>query len=214
MKKIIYILYFLLFILILTCIYQKSSSLSEKNTSIHTSKVSLSQDQDSEEKTTIIQKNIVVPKLPEKINTIKEVKPQEIQKQATHSTQKLPTKSIVETIDSPITKVSIVKATVIKDRKKPIVMIIKEVHVPNIKKIKKDITDDFLSALSNRNIALKNRDLLESQLQTLINKALEQRIIAIEHSNKILFKAQERQKEIVEERDNLSQKIIENRGNK
>jgi len=177
MKKPILALLVLLFLLILTCVYQKTDVLYTKFN-----------DNPQNTSTTIILKPLhMVKKLVEvkreekvpKVAKVAEIAQEEIKKEIKT------TKSETEVIQTPVIKQETSAATQ-KD--------IEEI-------------DALMQALKEREVAFKNRDEFELHLQELINRALENRSAAIAHMNKEGLHLIELQKELLKARDIAYDKI-------
>lgn len=179
MKKSILALLLLLFLLILTCVYQKTSVLYEENrdSTIDTATTSIATTPLS-----IIKKEVAEVK----------VKEREIEKRQ-RETEMTKTK----VLSKPVAKQEI-----------PTITTAPPAPVPVLAK-KKDIEeiDALMQALKNREIAFQNRDKFELYIQRLIKQALDDRTIAISHMNNEELHLIELQKELLKTRDSAYEKI-------
>ncbi len=180
MKKSILALLVLLFLLILTCVYQKTDVLYAKyndtppNTLATITPTPLSR----------IAKETTMVKSEEK----------KIEKEI------IITKTEAEVLPKPIVKQKILPVPVsTKQKILPIPVSTKQNDIEEI--------DSLMQALKEREDAFKNRDEFELHLRQLIKQALENRSAAIAHMNKEELHLIELQKELIKARDRVYDKI-------
>ena len=182
MKKSILALLVLLFLLILTCVYQKTDVIYAKYN-----------DHPQNTSPTIILKplhmvkKLVEVKREEKVTKVAEIAQEEVKKEI-----KI-TKPKTEVVKTPVIKQEIPTVT-------------SPVTAPAKKKDIEEI-DALMQALKNREIAFKNRDKFELYIQRLIKQALDNRTIAISHMNNEELHLIEIQKELIKASDHTYNKI-------
>ncbi len=178
MKKTILALLVLLFLLILTCVYQKTDVLYAKYN-----------DHPQNTSPTIILKplhmvkKLVEVKIEEKVTKVAEIAQEEVKI----------TKTETEVVQTPVIKQETPAAT------PPVPTPAKQKDIEEI--------DALMQALKNREIAFKNRDEFELYIQRLIKQALDNRTIAISHMNNEELHLIELQKELIKARDTAYDKI-------
>jgi len=180
MKKPILVLLVLLFLLILSCVYQKTEVLYAKtNDTTRNTLPTITL-----KPLPAVEKVVNVAKIAEE--TVTETVA-EIVVVAEEAIVGKETKSEAEVVQKPLIKQETPTVT-------PATAVLAE---------KKDIEeiDALMQALKNREIAFKNRDAFELHLQQLIKQALDNRIIAISHMNNEELHLREMQKELIKDRD-------------
>ena len=180
MKKPILVLLVLLFLLILSCVYQKTEVLYAKtNDTTRNTLPTITL-----KPLPAVEKVVNVAKIAEE--TVTETVA-EIVVVAEEAIVGKETKNEAEVVQKPLIKQETPTVT-------PATAVLAE---------KKDIEeiDALMQALKNREIAFKNRDAFELHLQQLIKQALDNRIIAISHMNNEELHLREMQKELIKDRD-------------
>lgn len=198
MKKSILALLVLLFLLMLTCVYQKTDVLYAKYNdnspnSLATplpavEKVVKKEPKSTKSETAVVQKPLIKQ---DTSTTTPQVKLQA--KVAVVENKIKITKSITEAVPKPLIKQKTSATTPV---------------APTPAK-QKDIEeiDALMQALKNREVAFKNRDAFELYIQRLIKQALNDRTIAISHMNNEELHLIELQKELIKARDHDYNKI-------
>ncbi|PTB83817.1 hypothetical protein C9926_00945 [Sulfurovum lithotrophicum] len=203
MNKSIFTLLFLLLLLIVTCVYQKTYTLyaqtTEVDTTVNVVKEAEIQSFQKEQPIKIVDHNVVTahegrrvkePTILEKIKTT--VSSVISSNKNEHQTKISPT---VETENKIITQ--------IKTMKKPVVKTEAE---------EKEVVDYLLTVLDERDLALIHRDEAESRLHALIKKALENRRLAIENMHKTSNQIDKAHQKRLKERDHQAQNNTEGKG--
>ena len=200
MKKSILALLFLLLLLILTCIYQKTYTLYALATAENNSTVSHIKSIE----TISTKKEDIVAEQEEK--TIKVIP---VKKRAT-STEKQKSSeepTFLEKVKTTVTSVITSKKedvttepTIITGEPKP--------HIQptlNTKKEEKEVVDYLLSVVNEQDASLAQRDEAENKLQALIKRVLEDRRLAIENMEQVSLEIDKQQQERLKERETMSQ---------
>jgi len=203
MNKSIFTLLFLLLLLIVTCVYQKTYTLyaqtTEVDTTVNVVKEAEIQSFQKEQPIKIVDHNVVTahegrrvkePTILEKIKTT--VSSVIASNKNDHQTKISPT---VETENKIITQ--------IKTMEKPVVKTEAE---------EKEVVDYLLTVLDERDLALIHRDEAESRLHALIKKALENRRLAIENMHKTSKQIDKAHQKRLKERDHQAQNNTEGKG--
>lgn len=192
MKKSILVLSVLLFLLILSCVYQNTYTLYEKyhntNASILTiaSPTPVSAPKQAISEVTIPHSNNVIQK-PIKPSIVAQVTP----------AKKAETKVVEKSI--PDSKTNIEDTDTTAHKKEPQIIFAKKQDLEEI--------DSLLEALKRRDIALKHRDDLILRIQQLIKQALDNRSTVIQDMNKDEQHLLQVQKELLKTRDIAYDKI-------
>jgi len=206
MKKSILTLLFLLLLLIMTCVYQKTYTLYAQTTEDHTTIVPMKQNALISPK-----KEAIVVKHTEDIPT----------KKLVEEKQPLQEPSFLDTVTKSITTVITPKKQETKDRivtpatiksEAITIPIIVEKDTSSTQKEEKEVVDYLLSVLKEQDDALVARDEAEEKLHTLIKHVLQNRQIAIENMEKASLDIDKGQKERLEKRDAISQNNTEEKG--
>lgn len=191
MQKSILALLVLLFLLILTCVYQKTDVLYAKYNettpkplaTISPTPLPLMK----KEPIPLMKKEPMETKVDEKV-----AEELAVEKSAEKKEIKI-TKSETEVVKTPVIRQKIATAP------PPASTSAKQKDIEEI--------DTLMRALKDREVAFKNRDAFELHLQQLIKKALENRSAAITHMNKEELHLIELQKELLKARDIAYEKI-------
>ena len=181
MKKSILVLLVLLFLLILTCVYQKTDVLYAKYN-------------DNPPNTVVtITPTPLLPAIKKEIAMVKSEE-RKIEKQI------IITKTEAEVLPKPIVKQKILPVPV--STKQEILPLPVSTRQNDIEEI-----ESLMQALKEREDAFKNRDEFELHLRQLIKQALKNRSVAIAHMNKEELHLIELQKELIKARDRVYDKI-------
>jgi len=216
MKRTLFALLFLLFLLIIACVYQKTYTLYSIQTT---------QEQEPavvihEERENTIEKKDMHTVVSDTTKKKEQVIPQTISKTdiatvAPTSTEEKPKESsLLEQIKSTVTQTFTPAQDVAK--KETVVVVEKVIsHTPEISKkemqqVEDDAVDYLLTVLKEHKDALGERDAAESRLHAMIEKVLEDRKKAIANMEDVAALSKKAQATRIEKRDQTSQKIIEN----
>lgn len=192
MKKPILVLLVLLFLLILSCVYQKTEVLYAKtNDNLPNTLPAITlkplpavkkEHKSTKSVTEVVQKPLI------KQETSTTTQKVQLQAKVAVVENKIKiTKSVTEAVPKPLIKQKITATTPV---------------APTPAK-QKDIEeiDTLMQALKNREVAFKNRDAFELYIQRLIKQALDDRTIAISYMNNEELHLLELQKELIKARD-------------
>ena len=202
MKKSIFALLFLLILLVVSCVYQKTYTLYALTT---TEEETLSTETPAEvirpkEEPTHAKKQNLVEADTKVVTTAEKTASQE-----PTLLEKIKT-NVAAVISSEKETPSLEVSTKIEshDETKPTT---KTVERPTLdtKEEEKEVVDYLLSVLKERDVALANRDVAETKLQALIKQALENRRIAIENMDKASTEIDTSHQERLQQRDTTSQ---------
>ena len=191
MKKTILVLLFLLFALIVTCVYQKTYTIYSLQ---NTESLMISETVETDTSTTPIkketvptvktEKNTLIVPIPVKVTPVPQAtKPSTVQKSAP--------KVIVEKVVPSV-----------KKAEKPLVKTKEAQAKTNIEE--KEVVDYLLSILNDRDLALKERDAVEINLHALIKQALENRRIVIQQMEENARLQEKNIQTLLEARDTAS----------
>jgi hypothetical protein len=207
MKKSIVTLLILLFVLIVTCVYQNTYRLYELTTANNDAPVSHTETV----KTISPKKESIVVQQTESVQVKKLTKPVP---EKSHSEESSFLDSVTQTIKSAITpdkKSEIVTQDVIKNEIMPLTVL----PTPSIEKTQKEekeVVDYLLSVLKEQDRALITRDEAENRLHSLIKRALENRQIAIANMEKASLTIDQEQQKRLKNRKDISQKNTKEEG--
>lgn len=211
MKKSIFALLFLLVLLIVTCVYQKTYALyAHTTTEEETLKIETPAEIISpKEEHTLAKKRTIT----EKENVVVTTTEQIVSKEPTLL------EKIKTTVDSVVSSEKEIPSTDTKVASKiashqAVTSTEKSLKRPTLdtKEEEKEAVDYLLSVLKERDIALANRDEAESRLHALIKQALENRRVAIDNMDKVSTQIDASQQERLKERDTKSQNNNEEKG--
>jgi len=196
MKKSILVLLFLLFLLIVTCVYQKTYTIySLQNT-----------------ETLLISETVVSDK------KVVKTKKEPIQKPVIHREKtKVPTPSKVKPAPKAVAPTFVHKPShTEKDMPKVIVKkVISEQKKVNSHIVEeKEVVDYLLSILNERDVALTQRDSVEENLHALIKKALENRRIVIKQMEENARAQEKHTQTLLDARDKASKTVTNERKGK
>jgi len=232
MKKILFALLFLLFLLIITCVYQKTYTLyamqtteeqtpvviihEEKLSTIEKEKVATSIKEILQKERNTVEKTAVPKKPAEKLQTTQKSTKKAHVVVTLPSTAKGKKKetSSIEKIKPTVTKTFTSKKEMPHTEK--VVLVEKVVsHTPEIskqeiKKVENDAIDYLLTVLKEHKNALTQRDEAESRLHALIEKVLKDRKKAISAMKEVATSSATAQATRIEKRDQAQQTIIQN----
>ena len=232
MRKTLFALLFLLFLLIIACVYQKTYTLYAIQTTEEPEPVVIIH----EESIRTIEKEevaTVVKETPQKeINAAKKTTAHKKPEEKVETTQKSTEKQHVVVTPATTTKddkqetsfIEKIKTTVTETfgskkeapHTEKIVLVEKVVsHTPEvskkeIQKVENDAVDYLLTVLKEHKDALSERDEAESRLHALIEKVLEDRKKAITSMEEVATSSATAQVTRIEKRDQTSQTIIQN----
>ncbi|MBA1420841.1 MAG: hypothetical protein FAF03_08315 [Epsilonproteobacteria bacterium] len=232
MRKTLFALLFLLFLLIIACVYQKTYTLYAIQTTEEQEPVVIIHEEsirtiEKEKVTTVVketpqkekntaEKTAVHKKPEEKVQTMhKSTEKQHVVVTPTTTTKddKKET-SFIEKMKTTITETFASKKEVPHTEK--IVLVEKVVsHTPEVskkemQKVENDAVDYLLTVLKEHKDALGERDEAESRLHALIEKVLEDRKKAIASMEEVAATSATAQATRIEKRDKTSQTIIQN----
>lgn len=246
MKKTILALFLLLFILIVTCAYEKSHTIYAKSAKEHTAPVHNTETAS----VAVVEKSVkpVTPTVKEKIIVAKTIE-KKIEVKTAVQSEHTPSAQTEKSIPKPLVTESTATE---KEEEKTLLAklksaVLKRLHsddtetkeeeskqstsvntsenqeaqkkstAPSFVKVpsqeithntsEEEIIDHLVLALKNQDLALKNRDKLELEIEALIKRALDDRCTAIAHRKKEALALEKTQKALLEERDQLSKKI-------
>lgn len=228
MKKPILALLVLLFLVIFTCVYQKTDILYAKyndNTSNTLPTITL-------KPLTVVKKEPSEVKVQEKVTKVAKVAHLEKEIKVTKTETEVEQKPVIKQETSTATPPASTKKNdieeidalmqALKDREiafknrdefelyiEELIRQALENRSITISHQQNDIEeiDALMQALKNREIAFKNRDQFELHIQKLIKRALDNRTIAISHMNNEELHLIEIQKELIKARDHAYNKI-------
>jgi len=211
MKKSLFALLFLLFALIITCVYQKTYALYALNTSEENTTLPLEQKAEiisPEKEETVVEKQTstdtqaqAIPKVEQKPTLLEKIKKtvvSVVSSDVTEPKEKAVTHEIMA--EKTVTKTT---SHNIKVNKQPAL---------NTKEEEKEVVDYLLTVLKEQDTALSNRDEAETRLHALIKRALENRRIAIENMDKASAEIEASHQERLKERDTKSQNNTKEKG--
>jgi len=207
MKKYILALFFLLLLLIGTCVYQKTYTLYELATAENNSTIQRTK---STERIST-KKEVIVAKPEEKTTKVTQVK-----KRVTSVEKQKPSEepTFLEKVKTTVTSVMTSKKKDVKTE--PIVIdVAPEQPIQptlNTKKEEKEVVDYLLSVVNEQDAALAKRDEAENELHALIKRVLEDRRLAIENMEKVSLDIDNRHQERLKERETMSQNNTEKEG--
>lgn len=214
MKKLLFALFFLLFLLILTCVYQKTYTLYANQTEQEENHVVVlpkKQVQNDKKKVTHIQTKTIVKKEVHISKTLDATVPEtKVSQETKEPTNQEP--SIIQTIKTTVTQAFSTKSdtkTVKSVRVKKVLSHTPEVPKKEMKKLETEAVDYLLTVLKEQDGALSKRDAAESRLHALIKRALEERKHAIETMQNVVTTSENAQTSRLEHRDTISQQITE-----
>lgn len=212
MRKTLFALLFLLFLLIIACVYQKTYTLYSMQTT-------------QEEPVVVIHETHASIVKKEEIQTIAKDTPKR-EKEALHQaiveTEVAVTKppenkeetSFVEKIKAKVVETFTPSPEVIKEEKviavEKVVSHTPEVSKEEMKKVETEAVDYLLTVLKEHKDALGERDAAESRLHALIEQVLEDRKKAISSMEEVATSSANAQAKRIEKRDQTSQTIIQN----
>jgi len=216
MRKTLFALLFLLFLLIIACVYQKTYTLYSIQTT---------QEQEPavvihEERENTIEKKDIHTVVNNTTEKKEKVIPQTVSNTdiatATPSVTKEKQKetSLLEKIKSTVTQTFTPANDVVKKEK--VVLVEKVIsHTPEVSKeemqqVENDAVDYLLTVLKEHKDALGERDAAESRLHAMIEKVLEDRKKAISNMEEVVSSSANAQATRIEKRNQTSQTIIEN----
>ena len=213
MKKHILALLFLLFALIVTCVYQHTYILyaeahAEDNTStqkIVTIKSSKENEVATKEPAMLEKSALDESAVEESAKIIDEEKPKE--KASTSLIEKI-TNAVISATSSE-KKETVQTSEKITDTEATTDNTLATV---NTQKEEKEVIDYLLTVMNERGEAFTNRDQAEANLHALIKKVLEDRRIAIENMHKVSLEIEQDQLKRITERDTLSQNNSQEKG--
>jgi len=212
MKKTLFALLFLLFLLIIACVYQKTYTLYSMQTT-------------QEELVVIVDETHASTIEKEEIQTVVKETPTHKKKalhQAIVETEIAVTKapenkektSFVEKIKAKVVETFTPSQELVKEEKviavKKIVSHTPEVSKEEMKKVETEAVDYLLTVLQEHKAALSERDAAESRLHALIEQVLEDRKKAISSMEEVATSSANAQVKRIEKRDQTSQTIIQN----
>lgn len=191
MKKTLFVLFLLLFILIITCVYQKTYTIYSQQTTIENN----------------VSQPVVEVKSLSHINTKNEV--------VTTKKEPIQEATLLERIQSSV--MSVMTSDEDENKTKAVNKLSNtqtndSVATTNdaqpLGKEEQEIVDYLISVLKERDLAIAERDKVEAQLQDIINKALEERRLAIDNMHSEVDRLEKEKKILLEERD-LTAKLLE-----
>lgn len=193
MKKSIFVLFMLLLVLIITCVYQKTDTLY---TASHPDIVTPAKDKAYTEKNAKTPSTEGILLTEEK--SLKKRSPLVVEKERVIQTKVAPQ---IET-----------KTALIHTEQKHSTSIVqtKEVSSPERKELAgEEIVDYVMWALENRNIALANRDKVVLRIEELVKKILDERLQTIEKRDNRMLALEKQQQETLDARDIMYKKILQ-----
>ena len=213
MKKSILALLFLLLLLIISCVYQKTYTLYALTTEDNTTIVPIKKaEMTSPKKEQPIAAEMIPAKEP--IPILKDTPSSEDKEPIKEITflEKVKT-TIVSTI-SPNEKTTQQRVPSPEKIKKESVTIAvsPEKYTDATQKEEKEVVDYLHSVLSDQKESLQTRNKAQETLNILIKRVLEERSIAIENMEKVSLDIDKQQQKRLEKRETMSQNITEEKG--
>jgi hypothetical protein len=207
MKKSILALFFLLLLLIGTCVYQKTYTLYELATAENNSTVQRTKSVE----TISTKKEDSVAKQAEKTT-----KDSEAKKRITSVEKQKPSEkpTFLEKIKTTVTSVMTSEQKDVTTEHAVIAVEPGQSKQPtlNTKKEEKEVVNYLLSVLDEQNESLAKRDEAENELHALIKRVLEDRRLAIEEMEKVSLDIDTRHQKRLKERETMSQNNTEKEG--
>jgi len=207
MKKSILALFFLLLLLIGTCVYQKTYTLYELATAESNSTIQRTKSTE----TISTKKESIVAKQEEKTTKVIQVK-----KGVTSIEKQKPSEepTFLEKVKTTVTAVMTSKKKDVKVAPTVIAVETKQHKQPtlNTKQEEKEVVDYLLSVLDEQNASLAKRDEAENELHALIKRVLDDRRLAIENMEKVSLDIDKRHQKRLKERETMSQNNTEKEG--